>query len=258
MGGPDSIELSAASLAVSKGLHVGSGVFRPLEHDLNQLTRRLVTLQLLSENRYVLGIGTGQPGQNPASKINDLLKRLEEIRNAFSEKSMSFPETFVATLRPGIARKVARKTDGILLNFCPPEFARGVVEAVERVFSGNIEKACYMKCFFSQSEETATRLAIEEFVKYDMLGHYHEMFEKSGLSQEIQTASRSLQGTNLYYPEKLSRTCPVNPDLDELRRYVSDFRRAGITLPCLYPYFAPHENFEFKYQTAGSITAASE
>ena len=253
----DSLDISAACLGVSKGLKVGSGVFRPLEQDVRQLTRRLETLQALSENRYLLGIGTGDPGPNPRQKVQDLLTRLQDLRKGFSQGSTTFPESYVAALRSGIAKKSAGISDGILLNFCPPEHARAVVEAVRMSYSGKVETACYLKTFFSSSLESAKKLAIEEFVKYNSLGHYHKMFEQSGLDDDIRVAARSLQGKDLQYSEKLAKTSPVNPDTDKLRQYVSEFREAGISLPCIYPYFVPNENYEFKLRTIQSIVSAT-
>ena len=61
-GSFDSLEISSACLGVTKGLRVGSGVFRLLEHDEKQLLRRLETLQAISGNRYLLGIGTRKSG----------------------------------------------------------------------------------------------------------------------------------------------------------------------------------------------------
>jgi len=257
-GSFDSLELSGACLGVSKGLRVGSGVFRPLEHDLVQLVRRLETLQAISENRYLLGIGTGNPGQNPKEKIRALIQRLDELRRDFSLKSASFPESYVATLRSGIAKEVSGKCDGILLNFCPAEFAETVVEAVRKSFSGKLETACYLKAFLSESEVTASKLAVAEFVKYDSLAHYHKMFERIGIAEEIGSAARSIEGNKVSYPEKLSKTSPVNPDLETLKEYISGFRKAGISLPVVYPYFPPQENFEFKLETIRTIISTTE
>jgi hypothetical protein len=254
----DSLELSAACLGVSKGLRVGSGVFRPLELELQQLVRRLQTLQAVSENRYLLGIGTGSPGPDPAQKINSLLKRLEELRAAFSSSESIFPETYVATLMEGIAHKVAPKCDGILLNFCTPEHARSVVNRVRKSFAGKLETACYLKAFFSESQEMGKRLAVEEFVKYDSFGQYHKMFEKSGVAEEIASVSRSLGQAGINYPETLRQISPVNPEVPELRSYMDSFREAGITLPCVYPYFANDESFEFKHETIRAIISAAE
>ncbi|HYB05038.1 MAG TPA: LLM class flavin-dependent oxidoreductase [Nitrososphaerales archaeon] len=253
----DSLEISAACLGVSKGLKVGSGVFRPLEWEVHQLTRRLETLQAFSDSRYLLGIGTGNPGPDPKQKIQDLLGRLDELRKEFDAGSFTFPESYVAALRAGMAKRAAGRSDGILLNFCPSEHAKAVVESVRKSFNGKIETACYLKAFFSKSLEIAKKLAIEEFVKYDNLGHYHKMFELSGLEDDIRAAARSLQGKDLQYSEKLAQTSPVNPDIDELREYVSKFREAGISLPSVYPYFDLDESFEFKLNTIHAIISAT-
>lgn len=257
-GGFDSLELSSACLGVTKGLKIGSGVFRPLEQDLRQVVRRLETLQAISENRYLLGVGTGDPGQNPGQKIAMLLQRLRDLYNDLTGASFQFPETYIATLRSGIAKRVAGKCDGIILNFCPPDFAKTIVSAVRESFSGKIETACYLKVFYSESETVTKRLAIEEFEKYNTLGQYHKMFEMIGISEDILMAARSLRGNNVVYPASLSLTSPLNPDTGELRSYLSRFREAGISLPCVYPYFSPNESFEFKEETVRSIISAAE
>jgi len=253
-GSFDSLEISSACLGVTKGLRAGSGVFRLLEHDEKQLLRRLETLQSISGNRYLLGIGTGNPGPTPEQKIDEMVKRFQEIKRDFrSSDGMSFPESFVATLKIGIAKKVAGSCDGILMNFCSPVYAGGVAKSVREFYGGNLEIACYLKTFFSKSTETATKLAINEFENYDMLGHYHKMFEKDGVADLIRTAKSSQ-----IYPDRLREISPVNPDEKELSEYISRFREAEVTIPCLYPYFAPGETFEFKLETIGTIISSVE
>ena len=162
-------------------------MFRLFEQDEKQLLRRLETLQAISGNRYLLGIGTGNPGPNPEKKIDDMLERLQEIKSEFpSSDGMSFPETFIATLKVGIAKKVAGDCDGILMNFCSPGYAGRVAKSVSESYSGKLEIACYLKTFFSKSKETATKLAIDEFGNYDMLPHYHKMFERDGASDLLE------------------------------------------------------------------------
>jgi len=253
-GGFDSLEISSACLGVTKGLRVGSGVFRLLEQDEKQLLRRLETLQAISGNRYLLGVGTGNPGPTPEKKIDDMVKRLLEIKSIFPKGDGAlFPESYIATLKSGIARKVAGSCDGILMNFCSPGYAGKLVRNVRESYKGNLEVACYLKTFFSKSKETATKLAIAEFGNYDMLSHYHKMFEKDGVTDLISSAKSSQ-----IYSDRLREISPVNPDRNEIAEYASRFRQAGVTIPCLYPYFAPGETFEFKLETIGSIVSSVE
>lgn len=205
-----------------------------------------------------MGVGTGSPGPDPGKKISLLLERLDDIRTALKETDSSYPECYIATLRPGIAKRVAGKCDGILMNFCPPQYAKGLVDALRKSFSGKLETACYLKVFYSPSDGTARKLGLEEFVKYNSLPQYHAMFEKIGLSEDILSASRTLSQSNIEYPESLRATSPINPSVDELREYVAGFRDSGITLPCVYPYFGDGESFEFKHETVRKIVSTAE
>ncbi|MGI0092455.1 MAG: LLM class flavin-dependent oxidoreductase [Nitrososphaerales archaeon] len=255
--GLDCLDICAAILAVSKGVYAGSGVIRVLEHDEKLLLRRIQTLQSLSGNRFVLGIGTGSPGSNPREAINMMLERLSSLRKNYSrEGGTLFPKTFIATLKIGIARKVAGKSEGILLNFCSPKYAEKLVKDYRESFRGGTELACYLKVFFSKSDEVADRLLIEEFSGYATLGQYREMFELDGIVGDIKSAHESLSG-HPEVPSSLLQISLANPSNSELKQYVSSFREVGISLPCIYPYFSAHDDFDFRLETMRSIASLS-
>ena len=216
----DCLDICTGALGVSKGIFVGSGVIRLLEHDEKVLQRRLRTMQELSNDRFVLGVGTGHPAQGPGKTIDLLLSKLGSLRENYSLGK--FPQTFIATLRPGIARKVAGRSDGILLNFCLPEHATKVLNEYRKV-SGESEFACYLKVFYSGSEARARKLFVEEFEKYSTIPSYLKMFESQGLVEDIKRARQSLNnGESL--PKSLLRISLVNPTTEELKEYVSSFR----------------------------------
>jgi Luciferase-like monooxygenase len=257
--GFDSIEISSASLGVSKGLRIGSGVIRPLEHDVRQLVRRLETLQALSENRFLLGIGTGDPGPNPKQKVGDMIQRLQELKDRFSSKDgIKFPEVYIAALKIGIAKRVAPFCSGVLLNFCSSGYAGSLVQGVRQSFAGPIEFACYLKVFFSRSQQVAQRLMIAEFGNYNTFPQYHKMFERDGIADEIKKAVDSLKNDSYEVPKSLLEISPVNPSQSDLSKYVSSYRKAGITMPCVYPYFSTGEKTDFKLETIRTIISAAE
>jgi hypothetical protein len=251
----DCLDICSAGLAVSKGVSVGSGVIRLLEHDERLLLRRIVTLQELSGNRFVLGVGTGSPSPNPVERINQMLERLAHLKNGFpgNERTL-FPKVFIATLKRGIATKVAGKSDGILLNFCSPDYARRLIAAYKQSFNGGTEFACYLKVFYSKSKEAANKLLIEEFKGYAQLPQYRKMFELDGALKAIEDLAGRSSGE---VPQSLLRISVANPSTSELQEYVSRFRKAGVTLPCIYPYFASQDGFEFKDEIVRSIIEAS-
>jgi Luciferase-like monooxygenase len=265
-GGFDSIEVCCASLGVSKGIRVGSGVVRLLEHDTSQMIRRLETIQSLSGNRFVLGFGAGYPGADPGKTIESMIAKLDGLKRGFSTGSESvgikFPQTFAATLRSGIARRSSDAADGFLLNFCSARHAANLVKNVSD--SGNAkgkEFACYMKVFYSKSIETAKKIMIDEFAKYNSLFWYHKMFEEDGVAEDIAKASESMRNSSspIRVPDSLLEISPVNPTVDELSAYVEKYRKAGISIPCIYPYFSSDDkDYEYRLGIIRDVISALE
>ncbi len=250
-GGFTSLDICSACLAVSKRLRTGSGVIRILEHEPSLLARRLLTLQQLSDNRFVLGIGTGPAGSDPKLTIRSMLDRLQSTRESFGKfatvlPGLRMPQTFIATLRKGIAKAVAGHSDGILLNFCPPEHAREIISSLGDA-RRRLIVSCYLKIFYSRKQETANRMLVEEFAGYDQNPSYHRMFELAGVAEEITREKSALGSSENSHPsEKLLRISLANPTRNELEAFVSSFREVGVDLPCLYPYFEPREDEVFK------------
>jgi hypothetical protein len=257
-GGFTSVDISSASLAVSKRLRIGSGVIRILEHEPSLLARRLLTLQELSNNRFVLGIGTGRAGSDPKLTIRSMLERLHSTRESFQKfvaglSGLAMPETFIATLRKGIAKAVADHPDGILLNFCQPEHVGSVVKALGDT-RPRLIVSCYLKIFYSRNMATAQRMLIEEFASYDQNPSYHKLFRLAGIVEEITRASSALNSGKIPdLSEKMLKVSLANPTMNELEDYVSGFRAAGVDLPCLYPYFEPGEDEVFKIDKVEEI-----
>ena len=259
-GSYESIEVACASLAQTKRLRIGSGVIRLLEHEIKLLERRLETVQSISNNRFVLGIGTGMAGANPSDTISMMMDRLSTIETDFRKikdsRGIEMPDTYVATLKLGIARRVAGKSTGFLLNFCSPEYAMKLVDQISK--ENSVDFSCYLKVFYSKDQRTANRLLVEEFVKYDSIGPYHKMFEKDGVVEAIEKAKQSLHGKDVSVPDALLKISLANPSDGELKSYVKGFRDAGITLPCVYPYFSSDEyDFDYRQSVVRRIAEAA-
>src|SRR2546427_7477333 len=256
--GYESLEIAASILALTKRVHSGSGVIRLLEHDPQLLTRRVHTLQALSSNRLVLGVGTGSPGPQPGKTVSAVLRRLDDLKKAFGEfpQRVKPPKIYVAALKLGIARRAAVKANGLLLNFCSPQHASKLVEAARVQRSEGIDFACYLKIFYSsQSSEAAQRLMVQEFLNYDSTPQYHAMFQQDGTARTISSfkSNEEWKSGSFEMREELLRVSLANPQTEELIQYVKSFRRAGITLPVVYPYFPNGEDSSFKLETVKQI-----
>ncbi len=256
--GYESLEITSSILALTKRVYAGSGVIRLLEHDPLLLTRRVQTLQALSSNRFILGIGTGSPGPLPGKSVTAMLQRLDELKERFGKfpREVKPPEIYVATLKLGIAKRAASKADGLLLNFCSPQHAARVIDAPKIEGDAGIEFACYLKIFYSsRSDEAARRLMVQEFLNYDSAPHYHEMFVQDGTARAISTfkENEGWKSGPVKAPKQLLRVSLANPRSDELVQYVKAFRQAGVTLPVVYPYFPRGEDARFKLETVNRI-----
>jgi alkanesulfonate monooxygenase SsuD/methylene tetrahydromethanopterin reductase-like flavin-dependent oxidoreductase (luciferase family) len=256
--GYESLEIASSILALTKQVRAGSGVIRLLEHDPALLSRRVQTLQALSSNRLILGVGTGSPGPQPGKSVSAMLQRIDELKKGFQEfpQGVKPPEIFTAALRPGIAKRAASKIDGLLLNFCSPQHAARMVEAVRTQGGAGIDFACYLKIFYSsQSDEVAQRLMAQEFLNYDSTPQYHAMFQQDGTAKAISSFKSNEDWKNAPFkvPKELLRVSLSNPRAEELVQYVKSFRQAGITLPVIYPYFPSGEDSSFKLGTVKRI-----
>jgi len=256
--GYESLEIASSILALTKRVHSGSGVIRLLEHDPQLLTRRVQTLQALSSNRLVLGVGTGSPGPRPGKTVSAMLQRLDDLRKAFGgfPQGVKPPEIYVAALKLEIAKRAAIKADGLLLNFCSPQHAARLIQAVRIESGAGIDFACYMKIFYSsQSDKAAQGLMLQEFLNYDSAPQYHEMFVQDGTAKAISTfkENEGWKSGPVDVPKELLRVSLANPESDELVQHMKAFRQAGVTLPVVYPYFPSGEDAMFKLETVNRI-----
>ncbi len=256
--GYESLEIASSILALTKVVHTGSGVIRLLEHDPLLLTRRVQTLQALSSNRFIFGVGTGSPGAQPGKTVSAMLQRLDELKKACQNFSpeLKAPEIYVAALKVGIARRAASRVDGLLMNFCSPRHAAELIAGVKAERDAGIDFACYLKIFYSsQSDEAAQRLMLQEFLNYDSAPQYHEMFVQDGSAKAISSfkENEAWKSGPVDVPKELLRVSLANPHSDELVEYVKSFRQEGVTLPVVYPYFPNGEDPRFKLDTMRGI-----
>src|SRR5215467_12285030 len=249
--GYEALEIAASLLGRTHQIHVGTGVIRIGEHDPMMLARRLETLQAFSGNRCFLGIGTGSPGPNPRASIGLMLDRLQQFKVNLErlQAGIASPEVWIAALRIPIARRVMDVADGLLLNFCSPSHVALVLDGLGPKKPKTLRLGCYLKVFFSaEGDDSAKRLLVQEFLNYDSIPQYHEMFMKDGVAQSLTRFRESGEWrTNTFdLPSELLRVSVANPSEDELRSYVKSFTRAGLQLPIIYPYFPTDEGQDTK------------
>jgi hypothetical protein len=100
----------------------------------------------------------------------------------------------------------------------------------------------------------AERLLAEEFVKYDGLPQYHEMFKKDGIADSVEQLRKGLSsGEPILIPDNLEEVSLANPSQEKLSEHINKFRKSGVSLPCVYPYFDSNESSSFKKSVIETI-----
>lgn len=256
--GYESVEVTSSILGRTERVSVGNGVIRLLEHDPALLARRIQTIQAYSKNRFFLGVGTGTPGPQPGKTVEGMFQRIDALKHEFQSfpPGVEPPKIFVATLKQGIAKRSVGRADGLLMNFCSPDYAANLIRSLGRRSVESSELACYLKIFYSsRSEEQAQRLMLQEFLNYDLIPQYHEMFSLDGIANAIYSLKNHTDWKTgkVRVPAELLKVSLANPEPEQLSEYVESFRKSGITLPVLYPYFPNGEESAFKVETVKDI-----
>jgi hypothetical protein len=255
-GGVDAMNLCSFASGATNGIKLASGVIRPLEYSARDLIRGVAAVQFVSNNRFILGVGTGHPGPKPRETIENMVRMLEEVRSTFKKNNATMPETYFATLRYGIAKQVLNAADGLILNFCSPSYCSKLIGRLRS--DASVEKkriACYIKIFYSKEDASARRLLVDEFVNYDRIPSYHKMFDVDGVARDIESAKANIESiaAGEEIPESLLRISLANPSPSALLSLIQKFQQAGINLPVVYPYFGLNEDGAFKREIVSSI-----
>jgi Coenzyme F420-dependent N5,N10-methylene tetrahydromethanopterin reductase and related flavin-dependent oxidoreductases len=228
VAGFDSLELVALTLGATSRITAATGVLRFHEHDPAHMARRVITLNSASSGRLILGVGTGAMHGGEAVKgVRSWVESLRKLAGAETK-------VFVAALRKSMFTAASLYADGALLNFCSPQHVLHLRENLRQARKGFLT-ACYIKLFYSRKEFAARRMFFDEFLKYDSYPHYHKLFEELGAAESIQRI-KSSENPSRDLEEPLLSIARYNPDKEEVRELVDEFRRSGVELPIVYPY----------------------
>jgi alkanesulfonate monooxygenase SsuD/methylene tetrahydromethanopterin reductase-like flavin-dependent oxidoreductase (luciferase family) len=238
----DSFDLCSLSLGASKRLNAGTGVIRLPEHDLARLAERVDELNRASGNRFFLGVGTGRLTGRAA--VDLLVGLAGQLRSAYPGIS-SVPVCFAA-LGPRMVRAAFQAADGVLLNFCSPQYASTIMSREIPRKKDNFHVACYVKLFFAEAESEARLMLAEEFLHYDAIPQYHRMFEAMGITGVIEgfRDRRGVSGRLL--AGGISEISMSNPTQDQVLGLLGKFREAGVDTPVVYPYVKGSDGYKFQ------------
>jgi len=236
----DSLDMCGLALGASRRLNAGTGVIRLNEQDLGQLASRADTLSQGSQNRFILGVGTGALlGRAAVDQLVDLERKLR----ASYPKSPQIPIYFAA-LGPRMVRAAFENADGVLLNFCSPGYASSIISRATSRRKDSFRVACYVKLFFAENESESRRMLADEFLSYDSLPHYHRMFEAMRITRTLDAFRNHRDVSDPDTSGEVSEISLSNPTQGQVRELLERFREAGVDSPVVYPYVSGSDDYK--------------
>jgi alkanesulfonate monooxygenase SsuD/methylene tetrahydromethanopterin reductase-like flavin-dependent oxidoreductase (luciferase family) len=230
------------------------------------LAMAAVTLQDISDGRFILGVGS----REAIRSARDRLRALRELLAGGSDGDagpldIARPEgvdvpVYLAALGPRMTELAGEAADGVLLNWCTPErvaearaqVARGA-ERAGRDPSG-VTVCVYVRACLGHEEVHALAALGEAAAQYASMPKYRRQFDAMGLGSEADRAARaSTGGPRSGVPVALLRNVCVWGTREEGLGRLEDYHRAGADLVVVYP--VPVQ--EAVSSTMGTLLAAA-
>lgn len=141
LGTPSPFPALAAAAAVTTRLRVASWVLAAPFRLPGAVVRETAALQVLSDGRFELGLGTGRPGAEEEARVLDMpwpsagarLAQLLEVVDAVRAEVRPAPPITVAAVGPRAVAAAARVADTVALALGPTATLDDVQAATDRV-----------------------------------------------------------------------------------------------------------------------------
>jgi F420-dependent oxidoreductase-like protein len=262
-GSRDAAVVLAAYAQATSRIGLGTGVLPIYTRHPTKMAQMAATLDELSGNRFILGIGVshritvesmwGLKLENPVEAMREYVAIL---RSSFVEGSANLDGKYftahfayqgkyradlpimISALNPRMLELAGEVSDGVVLWMCCPAYIRDHV--VPRVTAGRRKIGKDLTGFeivapvpvSLTSNPEAGRAAFKETVeRYAALPFYRRMMDRSGFKEQLEAGQIS--------DDMLNQLGGVG-SVEELRTTIDQYRQAGCTLVLLGP-FAGHE-----------------
>lgn len=270
----DGLACAEAAALATKKIKVGTGIANIYLRHPALLAVQCAAIDDLSEGRLVLGLGTGHPYLNEKSlgismarpgtvtrECIEIVKRVVagepvtyqgavfKINNftlGFKPFRLKIP-IYIAVLRPRMARLAGEISDGVLFNLMAPEYMR--VKLLPEIELGakkagrdpkEVEIASLLPCFISKDRDAALQSAKTSIINYALMPFYNAMLVEGGFGREANAAVEAWsrgdkEGAFKAISEGMAGSLTIFGSPTESRRQLEKYRKAGMTLPILFP-----------------------
>ncbi|HEX2106607.1 MAG TPA: LLM class flavin-dependent oxidoreductase [Nitrososphaera sp.] len=266
--GRESFSTLGAISQITKKVRLGTSIVSIYSRTPATIAMAAATLDMLSGNRTVLGLGASTPAivenwhgvdfDRPASRMKEyiqcvrLMTRGERVNysgtffniNNFKmlhQPSRNHIPIFMAAVNKKMLSIASNFADGILLYLRPLEELKRVAYQLKQTTEGKaFEIACSFICAVSDRDpQKARNRAAATLAFYVAVGKYYSTFlSENGFEVEVQEIIEEFkksgaEGASKSVSDRMLNSLAICGSREDCRRMLSKFLSTGITLPIL-------------------------
>ncbi len=269
-GGRDALAQLAYVAAHTQRIRLGTGVLTLFSRTATAIAQAATSMQELSNNRFILGLGTGHKASvertqglafsKPATRMRDYIRiahaAWREGHVTYKGGAVSIPDLrmtvkpiaapiYIACLGGALAEIAGEMADGVVPLMASPQ---GIVALRESIAKGAsrahrpasaVDVGCFIVACASDDSAAADAEARRQVGRYASLPFYQRMLTISGFGEEIQHIQRAQAlGEAAKVPDLVSdRMLDAITLRGDARRWhatLDRYRKAGVTHPMVY------------------------
>ncbi|MGV9799157.1 TIGR03564 family F420-dependent LLM class oxidoreductase [Mycobacterium sp. NPDC003449] len=204
---PDLLTVLAVALREVDGIEVGTGVIPIQNQHPMLLAQRALTLSLISNGRFILGLGMthaavtegmwGIPWDKPVRRLREYLDGLQPLlagepadaagetvttRGALQISGAAAPDVYIAALGPQLLKLAARRTAGTVTWMTGPATLAQHVAPTLREAAGDrpVRVVAALPVSVTDDVDAARAAAAKQFAVYGQLPSYRAMLDREG------------------------------------------------------------------------------
>jgi 5,10-methylenetetrahydromethanopterin reductase len=265
----DDMALAGALSQATQNIKIATGVVNSNLRLPTLLAMAAATVSLLSNGRFILGIGAGDPPMtytdplrenNPSTRLSETLQILRLCltgNEVHFEGKLYRVDGFRLGLRPTnkipifgaamglkMVEMVAPLADGVLTMLTTLEHIREIKQTIQaRAKKFQLEKepaiACHILTSVSEKREVAEQVAKQSVLEYLRIPVYHNSMVRMGFSEEVQdleaTLSAKKEDVWKYVSDDMVGRLIVYGTPEECIGKINAFVKEGVTHPIIYP-----------------------
>jgi probable F420-dependent oxidoreductase len=263
-------QLTAYALATQR-VQLGTGIATIFTRTPSLLAMTAGTLDLLSGQRAILGLGIGHKEgieqghgvvfEKPLRRMRDYvgiiravlhgekipdtsLAAVKRFRLEFAPARARLP-IYVAALGPRMCQLAGEIADGVLMNWATTDYVK---EAIANVRLGasragrrpeEVDIACYIRAAAGADETLVKEAMARETVRYISLNFYRQMFDQSGFAHEtaavMQALPRGIEAAAECISDRMLEAVAIFGNQESCRQRIEEYRALGVTHPVVAP-----------------------